>query len=91
MWLRKISPKGVYVRYGDYVIYDNTIPIIDNLFPRARRKNNKPDYELNSITAIKKNVKDQDRVLIVGGGHGITGIAASVCGFRPVAATMAEK
>lgn len=76
MWIREKSPKGAYLKLGDYWIKDPSVPKIDRLFSRTRRKTNKPDYESNTISAIKKYVRQGDKVTVVGGGYGITAIAA---------------
>ncbi len=84
MWIRKISPKGAYIQLGEYRIIDPLLPKIDRLFIRSRNKIDKEVYELNSISAIRKNVKIGDKVVIVGGGHGVTGIVAMESGGKVI-------
>jgi len=76
MFIRKLSPKGTYIRLGDYWIKDPDTPKIDRIFPRTRHKRDDPHYEQNSISAIRKYVKQGHRVTIIGGGYGVTGIVA---------------
>lgn len=80
MLLRKVSPKGAYLKLGDYWIKDSTIPKVDRLFNRTRNKIDQVKYEENCIAALRKNVKSGDLVTIVGGGYGVTGIVAMEAG-----------
>jgi len=82
MWmlLRKFSPKGTYIKLGDYCIKDSTIPKVDKLFSRTRNKVDQISYEENTTAAIRKYVKKGNLVTIVGGGYGITGIVAMEAG-----------
>ena len=76
MWIRRISPKGTYIKLGEYWVKDPSIPKIDRLFVRTRNKVDQPDYEQNTVTALRKYIKGGDLVTIVGGGYGITGMVA---------------
>ncbi|HKI77469.1 MAG TPA: FkbM family methyltransferase [Ignavibacteriaceae bacterium] len=80
MKLRKFSPKGTHLNLANYRIKDPTVPKIDRFFARTRNKLDKPNYEENTIAAIRKYVKNGDRVTIVGGGYGITSIVAMELG-----------
>ena len=37
-----------------------------------------PNYELGLVTALKKNVRDSDTVVVVGGGLGVTAVTAAL-------------
>ncbi|MCU7525734.1 MAG: FkbM family methyltransferase [Ignavibacteria bacterium] len=76
MLIRKLSPKGAYIKLGDYWVKDPSLAKIDRLFPRTRQKIDVENYEENSIAALRRFVSQGDRVTIVGGGYGITGIVA---------------
>lgn len=82
MLIRKLSPKGGYLQLGEYWIKEPDMPKIDRLFSRTRKKVDKLDYEENTISAMKKYVKPGDRVTIVGGGYGVTGIVAMESGGK---------
>lgn len=80
MLVRKLSPKGAYINLGGYRVKDPSLYKIDRLFSRTRNKTDVKNYEENSIAALKRFVKKGDRVTIIGGGYGITGIVAMELG-----------
>src|SRR3990170_300190 len=67
MWmlLRKFSPKGTYIKLGDYCIKDSTIPKVDRLFSRTRNKVDQTSYEENTTAAIRKYVKKGELVTLI--------------------------
>ncbi len=76
MLIRKLSPKGAYINLGSYRVKDPSIPKIDRMFSRTRNKADVTNYEENCISALKRNVRKGDKVTIIGGGYGITGLVA---------------
>lgn len=63
------------VRLNRYQIPTNRL--FDGLLPAVETESTRPDYESGLVDGIDEYVREGDTVVIVGGGYGVTALAAA--------------
>ncbi len=76
--LRRLLPTSGYVRYAGIPIDerkwgDRIVPLL-----WTRGLNDSPDYESALVAALKEQVRSGDRIVVVGGGVGVTAAIAAL-------------
>jgi hypothetical protein len=57
------------VKWGDRIVPKSWVPALGN----------QPDYEVTLVAGLKETIKSGDKVVIVGGGVGVTATVAALC------------
>lgn len=76
--VRPFLPSGPYPRYNGIPIGTGKTTVLDPLLPwDTPDRNDSPEYEEELLSALKEEVDTGDKVMIIGGGKGVSSVVAA--------------
>ncbi len=73
----KLLPEGRYAIYNEVKVPESSAPKKNFNFLPDKLSPNKPDYKWHYISFIRKYVENKERVVIIGGGRGVSSVVAA--------------